>query len=235
MDPLRVANWVAGGIQIVQGGVLTGLIATSDKPDSWPLQLFNQAGEVVWETEYRLGPLVAAFPYLSCVSHFTSAAVGFDSKENAVRWIEYGVTAGMMTWIVAALSGVTSVSTLVTLMLLNFVLQGIGYMIEVGIREGKSVVGLMAAGFAIHTAIWTTIISSFVVATTYSETKPPDAVYAIVWVLFGLFTSFGALQTAYAAGTIDYRAYEWGFVGLSLSSKSFLVWMTYGGVLNARS
>jgi hypothetical protein len=47
-----------------------------------------------------------------------------------LRWIEYSVSAGCMTWVIAVLSGQRDLGVLVSLMLLNVILQSQGYLLD---------------------------------------------------------------------------------------------------------
>lgn len=235
---LRNLNLAAGVVQVLQGGILYGLVAEYGRQE-WPVQSLGWKSEVLSTDEYQLGWLVPTFSLLSAANHLYGAAVGYDSiissKRNLVRWIEYAVTASIMLWIIGTLSGITDYRTLTGLVLANVALQLIGYQLECAVADGASqtqINTLQAVGFTLHLAIWTPILIQFITITE-DEEETPDAIKSIVWTLFAFFTSFGILSALYTSGVIDYVQYETGFVVLSFTSKTFLAWMVYGGVLAA--
>lgn len=179
------------------------------------------------------------------------------TRTNPLRWAEYALSAGAMVWVIATLSGVTELRTLITLCVLNVGLQYVGYLVErcyalmtgpytaietQPITSTPSRIALALypgeitlVGWFIFLAMWIEIGMSFFCAIEYDAVqKPPDIVYAIVIILFVLFSTFGALQLAYTGGCLrDFRTYELGFIMLSFVSKTILTWMVYGGVINA--
>lgn len=235
-DRLFALNLGAGSLQLAQGAVLAGLVYYNGR-QLWPIQNLGWKSKVLSTTEYELGWLVPAFAILSSANHFYGAFVGYDEiirrKSNPVRWGEYAVTAGIMLWIVGTLSGVTDYRSLFSLLLANVGLQMVGYLVDEAKAANQPTATLEGVGFVLHAAIWVPIIISFQSVVSSSDEKPPDSIYSIVWILFALFTSFGILSVLYAADLIDYVQYETGFAVLSFTSKTFLAWIVYGGVLSA--
>jgi len=244
LKTLRILHGVAGGLHFAQGLAVLLLILTSKEAnnDNWPL--VQQGWTAPYKTwRYKLSSLLPVFPFLSAVNHFGSVGGAYythalASKTNPLRWGEYSLSAGVMLWIIATLSGIVEVRTLVSLMILNVALQWIGYMIEQHVaRHGprsKGLVGLLCIGFALHVAIWVSIVTSFYTVLEENNLKPPPAVYSVIWVMFVLFTSFGLVSAMYALGVIkSFEANELSFLLLSLVSKSLLTWLVYFGVLKS--
>ena len=207
--------------------------------------------------------MLILFPLLSTLNHLGFALLRpyqefvLQSHTNPLRWAEYALSAGAMVWVIATLSGVTELRTLITLCVLNVGLQYVGYLVErcFAIMSGPYIPGLYTTvgtapcpiavavhpsdltrvGWLIFMAMWIEIMVSFFSVLEYDAVqKPPDIVYAIVIVLFVLFSTFGALQLLYINGILrDFRTYELGFIVLSFVSKTMLTWMVYGGVINA--
>lgn len=206
---------------------------------------------------YNLGWVLVCFPALSAVNHLVYAlwpwyqGLVIDTHTNPVRWAEYAISAGAMVWVIATLSGVTELRTLIALCILNVALQYVGYLIEVvhaydnytllkpGGGGGDAINArsghLTFVGWLIFVAMWVEIVVSFFSVIEYDTVqKPPDIVYAIVIVLFVLFSTFGVWQLFYIYGRIhSFTVYEIGFICLSFVSKTLLTWMVYGGVINA--
>ena len=133
-----------------------------------------------------------------------------------------------MLWIVASLAGVTEVRSLIQLTWLNMLLQFTGFMIDQ--TDDPAIINhLLLVGFGLHAAIWIPIFISFF--TVVSESKPPDAVYSIIVILFVLFSSFGILQVLKTRGI----RVEVGYLILSLVSKTLLNWLYYGGIIQTRA
>jgi hypothetical protein len=205
-----------------------------------------------------LGWVLVTFPALSALNHLVYALSPeyqrhvAETHANWVRWAEYSISAGAMVWVIATLSGVTELRTLIALCILNVALQYVGYLVEVAhssagsyaLINGASAGGggtsarsadITRVGWLIFIAMWVEITVSFFSVIEYDTVqKPPDIVYAIVIVLFVLFSTFGVWQLAYVSGWYrDFAVYEIGFICLSFVSKTLLTWMVYGGVINA--
>lgn len=201
---------------------------------------------------YNLGWVLVSFPALSALNHLAYAMSPMYqqfvvvTRTNPVRWAEYAVSAGAMVWVIATLSGVTELRTLITLCVLNVALQYVGYLAEVAhalhdytllqANSGRvQASDITIVGWLVFVAMWVEIVMSFFCVIEYdTKQQPPDIVYAIVIVLFVLFSTFGALQLAYINGRLqNFAFYELGFIVLSFVSKTLLTWMVYGGVINA--
>jgi hypothetical protein len=199
--------------------------------------------------------VLVSFPALSALNHLVYALIPayqdtvVKTQTNWVRWAEYSISAGAMVWVIATLSGVTELRTLIALCVLNVALQYVGYLAEAAYArpgytplngDGCGGGGVQAGdvtrvGWFVFLAMWVEIVMSFFSVLEYdTKQQPPDIVYAIVIVLFVLFSTFGAWQLAYINGRIkSFAVYEIGFICLSFVSKTLLTWMVYGGVINA--
>lgn len=242
-------NWLHGAAAVAhfaQAAAMTGFIAKDyDEAYKWPLTQLGWQKVLTDKTQrYNLGLLVPAFPLLSSVNHLVSVAspayydMVLREKVNVLRWCEFSLSAGICTWIIAVLSGVTELRTLVSLMILNVGLQMMGLLIEKRKAENATrgeLFLLMMIAWAIFAAIWVQIVMSFAAIVEWdSAAKPPRIVYAIISSMIALFCSFGILQLLYVMDMVSFETYEVGFIGLSLSAKSLLGWMVTFGVLSAK-
>lgn len=204
-------------------------------------------------SQYNLSPLLPVFPALSAINH-TWAVLDKDgysrtlkSGVNAVRWSEYAVSSGIMLWLLGSIAGVKEVRTLVQLLILNAGLQYMGYMIECAKSRGanaKELRGLLGVAWALHLSIWLQLFVQFysivdevkdiIAEDSDSEVEAiPPIVYTVIPMMFGLYSSFGIVLTLWAEDKIkDYKTVEASFLGLSLTSKLFLTWSVWGGVVN---
>lgn len=95
--------------------------------------------EPVTETvfEIPIAPLVALFFFMSAVAHFLVSTVLYDwyvdnlkHHMNKACWIEYALNASLMIWIIAILTGIYDLGTLIALFTLTGVMNLKGYMME---------------------------------------------------------------------------------------------------------
>lgn len=240
---LRILHGVAGFLHLAQAGALTYLVQDNISKGSykWPITSLG------WQTvktsaSFDLGILVPMFSALSATNHVTSfAAYDWYDKEilkkeqNWLRWTEYSVSAGLMIFIIAILSGVTEIRTLTSLLVQNIVLQMMGLLIEKRKAEKAppaELLVLFGIAWGIFISMWIPIIISFYNVIDETTGVPP-AVHAIIWSMFTLFASFGVAQALYVFDVCSFETYEKILIGLSLTSKSILSWLVYGGVLAA--
>lgn len=230
-----------------QSAALAVLAAKNhDSGYKWPVTTLGWEKVLTDKTmRFDLGVLLPVFPFLSSINHFVSAASPewyeesvLKGKVNYLRWIEFSMSASVMLFLLAILCGVTELRSLVSLLILNVVLQMMGLLIEKRKAEGASfreLIGIMALAWGVFAAMWVQLTMSFFTIVADGTTKPPDIVYSIIGVELALFGSFGLLQLAYVCDWIDFTSYEAGFIGLSLTAKSLLSWLVYGGVLSAKA
>ena len=188
---------------------------------------------------------IPAFPFITAAFHLSIAywpAVWeyyrvqvFQEGANPLRWLEYSITASLMTWVILQLSGVTNIFILVVVgVLMNVALQAMGY-IQEKVKNKTRMPTII--GWLIFVGQWTIILAYFFAATT--SPRPPGAttvpwfVYTIIIGLFFMFSAFGAVQLAGVLGYLTPYQQEIGLSILSLTAKLFLTWnLLIGIVLN---
>lgn len=156
---------------------------------------------------------------------------------NLVRWIEYSVTASLMTWIIAQLSGVTNIYLVFLLAIVsNVALQWQGYMFELLMdrRRWAERCSPMIAGFVIFAGQWGILWTVFALTVHQNSGAP-----WFVWVSFiGLQTTFlvfPAIQLLryYKVGVFKkWAGYEKAFVFASNLSKLLLDWTLFAAVIS---
>jgi Heliorhodopsin len=229
---------IAAGLHAGQAGVLAYLLATSDKKLEWPL-IQSTNGEVKHRTTQDIFVLLPLFSGLSTLNHATMGwsdsfyANVQKNRSHPLQWAEYSVSAGLMTWVLAVMSGVVDLSVLISLLELNIMMQYTGYCIEKAVAEGTDPMPYLYLGWGAFMAIWTILLSSFITALTYASSPVPDIVHAIIWILLAFFASFGINQYLYMRKYTTWEQYQKGTIALSLCSKSSLVWMCYFGIVRA--
>jgi hypothetical protein len=230
---------IAAAAHLVQFVVVLALVI-KQPGDDWPL--VSQAYEKQAKNyQYKLAYLLPLFPLLSAVNHTISCAAPswyrtvLAKEVNIARWAEFSLSSGVMLWIIGTLSGTVEIRTLVSIVVLNAALQYIGYMIEQSKSNPRLSRQLLGIGFSIHAAIWLQIIVSFYTSISNSDNTIPSAVYAIIPVMFTLFTSFGILAALWISDRItSFERLEMGYIILSFVSKTLLTWMVYFGVVRDR-
>jgi len=207
---------------------------------------------------YNLAQLAPVFSFLSAANHlwavsdFSGYLQWVDQRGyNPVRWLEYSVSAGLMWYLVAVLSGIVDIKPLVLLVLTNVALQYTGYSIEkdsaAALRQQNEARYEAAQrqhviGFLIFAAQMVCVWTAFITSVTTSENNVPWLVWLIMVVITALFLSFGLLSLAYTRGFVggqkprlserDFRKIEVGYLVLSFVAKTFLMNAVLFGAVN---
>jgi len=194
--------------------------------------------------DLRIGPLVAVFLLLSAIAHFTVASPwvfgwyvrNLEKGINYARWYEYAFSASLMIVLIAMLSGVYDVVSLIGLFALTAVMNLFGLLME---RHNQIVTETdwtpYYFGCFAGLVPWIGIAIYFFGSASSGEM--PTFVYFIMGSLFVLFFSFAVnmvLQYKKVGPWRDYLFGESMYILLSLVAKSALAWQVFGGTL-ARS
>lgn len=215
-------------------------------------------GSILIIGTYYLAWLIFAFTPFTVVGHIINSF--FTRRElenngtNIIRWIEYAITAGIMTVAIAQASGATDVFILVSLFACNIGVQLLGYMHEYlnqkqQIQKYKLAVihfqfdwfafGLACALFV---AQWIVIFYYFFDAIAVAgASNVPWFVYTIIIGLFIQFSNFAIwmimhyMRPLFVCGwtinPLSGYTYAMGWIILSLVAKLFLVWITLIGAI----
>jgi len=201
---------------------------------------------------YAFAWLLPAFAACSCVAHAAIAVRGPPhSRVNAVRWIEYAISSSLCNWVVATLVGIEYLWALAPLTAANAAMMVTGWAAEYRIAHDANPLRALVAGWALFAGVWGVIIGMFVRAVTVrpgDDPSPPNSVlYGVPIGLVFLNATFGVLMVWYAwpymrgykplPGDAPWRRFvraEYGYSVLSLTAKSFLMWMVLGGAQRPR-
>lgn len=193
---------------------------------------------------YRLFYTLLPFPFITAIAHALAAAGAFNYYEdvlvggvNALRWVEYSITNGLMTFSIAALVGYTDVTSLLLLLVANVLMQACGYAHELSNRVKRGTLFYLAVGFLPWIYKWT-------LSVLFLHTQQGDEVfdydYVAVYGALGLSLTFVAplvykyTQLGKSANleTLNYRV-EVAYLLLSLTAKLFLDWtITIGNLVH---
>jgi hypothetical protein len=247
---LRLFNAAMGVLHLLQG--LAMLALSSDLAFPLRTTFLDSSGppgvatSTVTRTVFdiRLGPMVAAFLLISSIAHFVLASPrifpwyvnNLKRHINYVRWYEYAVSSSVMIVVIAMLSGVFDLPTLVLLFSLNATMIFFGLMMELHNQttDRTNWTSFIMGCFA-GAVPWVIVIWYFVGAVlTSHEGDVPGFVYGIIASLFVFFNVFAVnmfLQYKKVGPWRDYLVGERGYVALSLFAKSALAWQVFFGTL----
>lgn len=231
MEPLRLAHALLAFLHFAQGVAVLVLqngfripVTTikMDGPPGSELPAHTTIGHI------HIGATVIVFLWLAAAQH-TVVATAFWKKYNEgsyargiLRWGEYSMSATAMIVAIAALSGITDLSALILVVVCNVTMIGFGALGE----EFPEHNGMFALGSFVGLGPWVAVFTAAALST------PPAFVWAIIWSLFILFASFGVNQALHNWGVYkDPLTVEWGYIVLSLVSKSVLAWQVFSATL----
>lgn len=194
------------------------------------------------------------------VALMTKEAYGkwIAQKRNPARWAEYSLSAAVMSVIIAQLNGLVTVYYYVWVAGLTAALMFLGWTHEQVLtlrkalcrveqkhraREGISDYGYyryfgLFAAWIVFLALKLPILANFIGTIRRARegggSRPPEGVYAVVFVQTFLYATFGLVHTFRVFRVGPWRrgeAVELSYIVLSLTSKSFLCWLLYTSVL----
>lgn len=263
---LRNWHWIAAAVHGVSAVLLLSLYLGLGLEDR-KVTLFSDtvqsrdgtAVENKQISSYFLFWVLFPMPVVTALFHVVQALLAVDASGrnkiaqwyrgdirtgvNAIRWIEYSVTASLMTWIVSQLSGMTNVYLLWLLAIVcNVAMQLTGWAHEVLQREGTNYNWVpFVTGSIIFLGQWTIIICYFLRSLAVADGDVPFYVQFIVWGLLGSFLGFPLVQVFYWGKFKPGRDeknknawywYEWLFIVLSIVSKLLLDWTLFLGIVS---
>ncbi|MDX1765357.1 MAG: heliorhodopsin HeR [Candidatus Saccharimonadales bacterium] len=247
LKKLNRFNLIMGSFHAVQGLVVWLISNDSSREITLGYLGFNEATETLEPAsrtlfDVQLGPLVAAFFFLSAIAHFYVATVGRKTYEanlkkgiNKARWYEYSLSASLMIVLIAMLSGIFDAGTLLALFGLTAVMNLMGLVMEVHNQTTERTSWLSYnAGVLAGIIPWLVIAMVLWAGETAGDGDIPAFVYGIFVSLFLFFNTFAinmVLQYKKIGKWADYLYGERAYIILSLVAKSVLAWQIYGGTL----
>ena len=147
---------------------------------------------------------------------------------NRFRWLEYGITATMMIFILNIISGVFDFDSVFLLCALTAFLMSMGYFLETSTKQETKYVALFL-GFSVLLCIFGIIFENFFYR--IDEAKKlgrdlPDWLYGVLLPMLFWYASFGVVAAVNVfnqknAG-YSYITYEKWYIYLSFLSKAFM-------------
>ena len=183
-----------------------------------------------------IGPLVAAFIFISAVAHLTLVLPGvhgwylrnLERQRNDARWIEYAFSASLMIVLIAMLTGIGDIAALVALFGVNASMILFGLVQEHYASPGSGRLLPFWMGSIAGAVPWVAI--AVYILTPGTAADPPGFVYGIFFSLFVFFNVFAVnmwLQYRRVGPWRDYMFGERVYILLSLTAKSALAWQVF--------
>jgi hypothetical protein len=240
---LRRWNGAMAALHFAQGAALLALAssfslpvtssflrmdAVTDKLVAAPDELFR----------LRVGPLVAAFLFVSAVAHSALASPwlhrwyerNVSRGINPARWIEYALSSSLMMVVIAMLVGIYDIASLILIFALNATMILFGWLMELH-NQTTQRTNWTAYWFGCFAGAVPWIAVAVYLA---GAADPPGFVYGIFASLFVFFNVFAVnmvLQYRRVGRWRDYLYGERVYVLLSLFAKSALAWQVFAGTL----
>jgi hypothetical protein len=189
----------------------------------------------------RIGPLVAAFLFISALAHLLVSTVfnkwyndNLSRGINYARWIEYAFSSSIMIVIIALLVGIYDIAALILLFALNAMMILFGWMMELH-NQSTNKTNWTSFYFGCIAGLVTWIaIAIYLFGAGGGDNKAPNFVYWIYFSIFIFFNSFAinqVLQYKKVGRWSDYLYGERVYIILSLVAKSLLAWQVFAGTL----
>lgn len=245
---LRKFNMVMGVLHLAQFVLMLSLLSGSTFDVYGSFLRYTPGGTPPISTAYEnvlfslpLGLMVSLFLLASAVAHFSVASPwgypwyvkNLQKGINYARWFEYAVSSSIMIIVIAMLCGIFELSSLILLFALNATMNMMGLMMEVHNQTTKRtdwtafVIGCFA-GFI----PWLVIGIYFFAAIVDQSDNVPTFVYAIYFMLAAFFNVFAinmVMQYRRKGKWADYLYGEKVYIVLSLTAKTVLAWLVFGG------
>ncbi len=245
---LRRFNIIMAILHAIQGAVMLVISSDFSLPVTSAFVKMNFASgklEPVLNTlfDLRIGPLVAAFLFLSALAH---ACISLIPRVNAwynrnllkganyARWIEYAFSSSLMMIVIAMLVGVYDGIALMLIFFLNAMMILFGWMMELHNQSTQKTNWTSFIFGCIAGIIPWVAVGLYLFNAGEGDAKAPTFVYWIYFSIFLFFNCFAVnqvLQYKKVGKWQDYLYGERAYIILSLVAKSLLAWQVFGGTL----
>ena len=251
---LKRINLAAGILHLVQGLIMLylGLLITWERDiytfyldfdiisfTPFEFQVVPRP-QIVFTMGY-LGVILASFPLISALAHFSIAFPKNQSYNenlkkgmNPYRWYEYAFSSSIMIVLIASFVGVWDLWSLAMIFVLNAMMIMFGYLMEkINQYTEKTdwsayILGCISGGLP-----WVVLYAYFIAALSSTETNPPAFVYMILLIYFILFNSFAINMILQYKGVGRWKDYLYGerfYIILSFAAKTILAWLVFIGI-----
>lgn len=198
---------------------------------------------------YQLGWILSTFSIATATSHFvqfwfyrTERVIFISSvlqhRLNVVRWVEYSITAGLILWVEAQLSGVTNIFVLFSILVTNIALQLGGGLLTELLFSQRKIIWEWPAWLSFGVGCLLFIYQMAVVYTYFGMNagSAPNWVQGSVYSLIFLYSLFGFNMLFFMPEWFEYSKgvrgsfrYELHYDILSLLTKTYLTLFIFIG------
>ena len=245
-------NIVLALLHFVQFGLILFLSLARDPMVTAPVVSgylsFDAATETLVNAQRSLfdlpiGPAVALFFLFSALAHFLLAFPfrGWYERvlargQNPARWIEYALSSSVMIVIIATLTGIQEIGTLVAIFGINAAMNLFGWSME-SANEGRTKVQWNHYIFGCIAGIVPWIVIAIALWTGATEPGAEGAPFFVYVIFVSLFLTFNVfaitmiLQYRKIGRWKDYLVGERTYMLMSLIAKTLLAWQVFAGTL----
>ena len=188
-----------------------------------------------------LGVIVASFPLLSALAHFTIAFIknkqyneNLKKGMNPYRWYEYAFSSSIMIVLIALFLGVWDFWSLVMIFVLNAMMILFGYLMELINQKTEKtnwssfIFGTISGGVP-----WVVLYAYFIASLLSINADIPTFVYMILFIYFVVFNIFALNMVLQYKGVSRWKDYLYGerfYIILSFIAKTILSWLVFIGI-----
>ncbi len=195
----------------------------------------------------QIGPLVAAFFFLSALAHLIVSLPKINDwynqhlakNINIARWVEYSFSSTLMIIVIAMLVGIYDASALIAIISANVAMILFGWMMELHNmstprQSSGQAVNWLPFIFGCIVGIGPWLAVGLYLWSPGATAHAPNFVYWIYFSIFVFFNCFAInqyLQYKKAGKWADYLYGERAYITLSLVAKSLMAWQVFAGTL----
>jgi hypothetical protein len=243
LSGLRRWNALMGALHLGQGVTMLAVASAFSLPVTSSFLRMDAATEKLVAVpdelvRLRIGPLVAAFLFVSAVAHFALASPwlhrwyerNVSRGINPARWLEYSLSSSLMMVVIAMLVGIYDIASLILIFALNATMILFGWLMELH-NQTTQRTNWTAYWFGCFAGAVPWIAVAVYLA---GAADPPGFVYGIFASLFVFFNVFAVNMVLQYRRVGRWRDYLYGeriYMLLSLTAKSALAWQVFAGTL----
>ena len=252
---LKRFNAAAGVLHLIQGLLMLGFGTQLEWERSIytfypkltiiegpPVQIDINPNPQILLTIGYLGIIVASFPLISALAHFTIAFVknkqyneNLKKGMNPYRWYEYALSSSIMIVMIALFLGVWDFWSLVMIFILNAMMIMFGYLMEViNQKTEKTSWSAFILGTISGFTPWVVLYAYFIAeVNSLGLSEIPTFVYMILFIYFFVFNIFAINMVLQYKGVGRWKDYLYGervYIILSFVAKTILAWLVFIGI-----
>ncbi len=193
--------------------------------------------------ELPIGPAVATFFFMSAVAHALLAwplrswyERRLSTGIQPMRWIEYALSSSVMIVIIATLSGIQEIGTLVAIFGINAAMNLFGWSME-SANQGRTKTQWNHYVFGVIAGIVPWIVIGIALWSAAVEPGAEPIPTFVIGIFISLFLAFNVfaitmiLQYGKVGRWKDYLVGEKTYMFMSLFAKTILAWQVFAGTL----